>query len=57
MEAEREANSSKWKQKVVAQPTYKTPEQLTKELNERLRQEKEARLASLQQHHGSHSMR
>ncbi|GAB9473600.1 hypothetical protein Gpo141_00010750 [Globisporangium polare] len=60
LEAEREVNSSKWKQKVVAQPTYKTPEQLTKELNERLRQEKEARLsaaAGLHQYTGSHSTR
>uniref|UniRef100_K3X4A9 Uncharacterized protein n=1 Tax=Globisporangium ultimum (strain ATCC 200006 / CBS 805.95 / DAOM BR144) TaxID=431595 RepID=K3X4A9_GLOUD len=47
IEAERLANSSKWKQKVASQPTYKTPEQLTKELNDKLRQEKESARAAL----------
>ncbi|TYZ67700.1 hypothetical protein PybrP1_005814, partial [[Pythium] brassicae (nom. inval.)] len=43
IEAERAVNSTKWKQKVAAPASnYKAPEQLVKEANERLRQQKEA---------------
>lgn len=43
LEAERAVNSAKWKQKVAAPASsYKSPEQLVKDANERLRQQKEA---------------
>ncbi|KAG7401212.1 hypothetical protein PHYBOEH_002396 [Phytophthora boehmeriae] len=41
LESARLANSDKWRRKVGAKNNYKNPEQLSKELSERIRQEKQ----------------
>ncbi|KAL4136714.1 hypothetical protein PRIC2_000243 [Phytophthora ramorum] len=46
LEAARQTNSSKWLRKVGAKDNYKSPEQLTKELSERKRQEKQELVAA-----------
>lgn len=46
LEAARQSNSSKWRHKVGAKDNYKSPEQLSKELSERKRQEKQELIAA-----------
>ncbi|KAG6598192.1 Axonemal dynein light intermediate polypeptide 1 [Phytophthora cinnamomi] len=46
LEAARQTNSDKWRQKVGAKENYKNPEQLSKELSARKRQEKQDLVAA-----------
>jgi hypothetical protein len=46
LEAGRQTNSEKWRNKVGAKDSYKSPEQLSKELSERKRQEKQELVAA-----------
>ncbi|RLN50873.1 hypothetical protein BBJ28_00016878 [Nothophytophthora sp. Chile5] len=46
LEAARQANSAKWKRQVGAKANYKNPEQLSRELAERIRQEKQEAAAA-----------
>ncbi|KAG7393506.1 hypothetical protein PHYPSEUDO_007343 [Phytophthora pseudosyringae] len=46
LEAARHTNSEKWRHKVGAKDNYKSPEQLSKELSERKRQEKQELVAA-----------